>query len=351
VKRMNFTDAEMVTYRLEPGDLLLNEASGSRHEVGKPALWLSEIDDCAFQNTLLRVRPNAAEPRFLFHYFRYMATTGGFADRSRGVGIYHLGRDALASLPVPKPSLDQQRRIADILDRAEALLAAHRRSAALFAALGHGIYDAMFGSLERDREASVSIARLQDLATISSGITLGRKTPAHTSPVPYMTVANVQDRRLDLRTVKTIEATDAEIERYQLVPGDLLLTEGGDPDKLGRGTLWRGELDLCIHQNHIFRVRVTRSDLLDPLYLNWHVGSTRGKSYFLRSAKQTTGIASINSTQLKSFPVVLPPLREQRLFAQRVESVDRWRALAGRQMYELDRLLKALQDRAFRGEL
>ena len=96
VKQMNFTDSEMDSYRLRPGDLLLGEASGSAKEVGKPALWNAEIADCAFQNTLIRVRPSyAVDPRYLLHYFGFQASSGAFARNSRGVGIFHLGRKAL----------------------------------------------------------------------------------------------------------------------------------------------------------------------------------------------------------------------------------------------------------------
>ena len=91
---------------------------------------------------------------------------------------------------------------------------------------------------------------LAELADIGSGITKGRKLNGQaTREVRYLAVANVQDRRLDLSYVKTIEATENEISRYRLQKGDLLLTEGGDPDKLGRGTLWASEIVEAIHQN------------------------------------------------------------------------------------------------------
>ena len=163
---------------------------------------------------------------------------------------------------------------------------------------------------------------LGDVADIMSGITKGRKpTGAATREVPYLAVVNVQDRRLDLNTVKTIEATEAEISRYQLKLGDLLLTEGGDPDKLGRGSLWSEEISECIHQNHIFRVRLA-NDRLTPLFLIWLIGSERGKRYFLKSAKQTTGIASINLRQLRAFPILTPPLALQQRFAAAIERVS-----------------------------
>lgn len=146
VKQMNFTDDEMKIFRLEPGDLLLNEASGSPKEVGKPALWGGEIEDCAFQNTLLRVRPSSeADPRYLLHYFGYEAATGAFARGSRGVGIHHLGREALSKWPVPLPPLDEQRRIAAILDQADGLRAKRRCCLNQYSDLATSVFHSMFG--------------------------------------------------------------------------------------------------------------------------------------------------------------------------------------------------------------
>lgn len=166
-----------------------------------------------------------------------------------------------------------------------------------------------------------------------------------------MAVLNVQERRLNLSVVKTIEATESEIERYRLAENDLLLTEGGDPDKLGRGTPWRKEIRECIHQNHIFRVRIHQEHAVDPVFLNWLVSSERGRQYFLNSAKQTTGIASINSSQLKQFPLLLPPPGLQKEFARRVGELDTHKERLLAHNAELDALFASLQYRAFLGEL
>ena len=192
---------------------------------------------------------------------------------------------------------------------------------------------------------------LGDVAHIVSGVTKGRDLKGKVArEVPYLAVVNVQDRSLDLSVVKTILATDEEIKQYRLHKNDLLLTEGGDPDKLGRGTLWNDELPECIHQNHIFRVRLL-SDEIHPLFLNWLLGSKHGKRYFLRSAKQTTGIASINMTQLRGFPLLLPPAKLQQEFAWRVAAVTALRDCHRRHLEDAHKLFGALQYRAFRGEL
>ena len=161
---------------------------------------------------------------------------------------------------------------------------------------------------------------LADAAEIAAGITLGRIAKEKgLIEVPYLRVANVQDGHLLLDELKTIAATRREISKWALSDGDLLLTEGGDLDKLGRGACWRSQVPICIHQNHIFRVRLPK-DRYDPDYVSFQIGSPYGKAYFLAHAKKTTGIASINQRVLGAFPLVSPPIAEQRRIATRLEA-------------------------------
>jgi type I restriction enzyme, S subunit len=249
------------------------------------------------------------------------------------------------------PLLDEQRRIAEVLDRAEALRAKRRGVLAMVDNLTQALFLDLFGDPTTNPNGWPDTETLGGVAEIVSGVTKGRSVAGKsTRIVPYLAVVNVQDRALDLSVVKTIDATEDEIQRYRLKQSDLLLTEGGDPDKLGRGTLWHGELPECIHQNHVFRVRLT-TETLDPVFLNWLIGSQRGKRCFLRSAKQTTGIASINMTQLRGFPLLLPPLRLQHEFARSVAAVEKLRTAHQASLRQLNALFASLQYRAFKGEL
>lgn len=166
-------------------------------------------------------------------------------------------------------------------------------------------------------------AKLESLADIVSGITKGRKTKnKNLIEVPYMAVSNVKDGYIDWTTVKTIEATQQEIEQYRLLPDDVLMTEGGDPDKVGRGAIIKEPLENCIHQNHIFRVRLDESVIL-PEFFAEYLQQQRSKRYFLGCAKQTTGIASINMTQLRALPILMPPLSEQEVFFSFKTQIDK----------------------------
>ncbi|UBH61901.1 restriction endonuclease subunit S [Proteus vulgaris] len=154
--------------------------------------------------------------------------------------------------------------------------------------------------------------RLEKVAEIQTGISKSASRKL-TDPieVPYLRVANVQDGHLDLSVIKHISIERKNLERYTLKTGDVLLTEGGDFDKLGRGTVWNNEIESCVHQNHVFSVRTDASVLL-PEFLSILTASSYGKRYFISCSKQSTNLASINSTQLKQFPVLLPSLDVQK---------------------------------------
>jgi type I restriction enzyme, S subunit len=256
----------------------------------------------------------------------------------------------LRELRVPLPPVEEQQRIAAILDAADDLRAKRRESLALLDPLTESIFLDMFGDPVTNPMGWPEDRVLGEIAEIVSGITKGRRLNGQeTRAVPYLAVVNVQDGRLEMRHVKTIDATEAEIARYRLMPGDLLLTEGGDPDKLGRGTIWSGELPECIHQNHVFRVRILGD--YEPLFASRLAASERGRRYFLRSAKQTTGIASINKRQLAAFPLLTPPRELQSEFVAQLAGRSAVGDRLGQSMLELDALFASLQHRAFRGDL
>lgn len=195
---------------------------------------------------------------------------------------------------------------------------------------------------------------LGDVANIRAGVTLGRRLSGPTIKLPYLRVANVQDGYLDLSKIKDVEILKTEIDKWQLLEGDILLTEGGDWDKLGRGAVWHGEISNCIHQNHIFRLRLNLNEF-DPRYLCALIGSSYGKTYFQAASKQTTNLASINQRQLKAFVVFKPPLQKQRQIVANLEEqqskADALRCLQKETAAELETLMPSILDRAFLGEL
>ena len=151
---------------------------------------------------------------------------------------------------------------------------------------------------------------LGDVATIQTGVAKNEGYQGETVEIPYLRVANVQDGFLDLTEIKKIKIPVEKKNRFLLQKGDVIMTEGGDFDKLGRGTIWDGQITPCAHQNHLFVVRTDYAKL-NPYFLSYLSASSYGRLYFRLSSKQSTNLASINSTQLSLFPILLPPLEEQ----------------------------------------
>src|SRR6266498_2618744 len=168
---------------------------------------------------------------------------------------------------------------------------------------------------------NVSAPRLGYLATVQSGVTVdaSRASSLNDVTLPYLRVANVQAGYLDLREVAEI-TVPRHIEYVStLRRGDVLMTEGGDLDKLGRGTVWEGQIDPCLHQNHVFAVRVDMRHL-DPYYLALLTLTTHARIHFESTGTKTTNLASTSSSKIRDLRVPLPALPEQRAIVKATRS-------------------------------
>jgi len=337
---------------LMPGDILFSHINSVDH-IGKCAVYEGIPSKLVHGMNLLCLRPNDVKlaPEFGKYLIRSQAFRGrlsNFINKAVNQASVSIGN--LKTIPVPLPPLPEQRRIAAILDKADAIRRKRQQAIRLTEEFLRSVFLDMFGDPVTNPKGWPE-KRLDKVSDIQSGITKGRKANGQEMlSVPYMRVANVQDGHIDLDEIKEIEATSTEIARYLLKKDDILLTEGGDPDKLGRGAVWHGEIAPCIHQNHIFRVRPNTEFLL-PEYASAQIGSIRGKKYFLKSAKQTTGIASINKTQLSGFPALIPPVILQEKFVGIVRKQEELISKNSKSETNKDDCFNSLVQRTFRGEL
>lgn len=369
VKTMNFSPEEQITFGLRHSDILLNEGQ-SQKLVGRPAIYRNEIPGACFQNTLIRFRANSnVLANYALVVFLCYLHNGRFQRSSQQTtNIAHLGAGRFAQIEFPLPPIPDQHHIIASVTELHSLcdaLEAHqtdkqevrrRLNDALIDRLVESADSEEFdrnwqrlrdqfdilcdsASISRLREAIVQLAiegklshgrkdragwvltEFGKLAAITSGVTLGRKVNEPTILYPYLRVANVQRWGLDLREVKTTEVTQAEIERYTLTKGDILLTEGGDWDKVGRTAIWNDEIPNCIHQNHVFRARLHKPEAIRERWIEIYMNSSSGRSYFGNASKQTTNLASINMTQLRGCPVPIPSIQEQDFIIERYRNL------------------------------
>ena len=350
--KINFDDIVYVDRRnvsneqyLRKGDILICASSGSKQLVGKAATV--DFDrECTFGAFCKVVRPNPDIAGYLGVYFQSNRYRQKISEVAIGANINNIRNEHIDDLELLVGNSDENAEVIKTITLLQCIIDRKKGQLEKLDELVKARFVELFGDMFLNSEAW-NEAPLESMADIVSGITKGRKvSEKHLMKVPYMAVSNVKEGYIDWTTVKTIEATEQEINQYRLLPDDVLMTEGGDPDKLGRGAIIKTPLENCIHQNHIFRVRLDETHIL-PVYFAEYLQHQRAKRYFLGCAKQTTGIASINMRQLKALPVLIPPLGLQNQFAAFVEQIDKSKAVIQKALDEAQLLFDSLMQQYF----
>ena len=343
-EHFRFTDSNNLTIRhyaspiikkllLQKNDILIEKSGGGeKTPVGRTVLFDKEYP-ALFANFMDRLRcSDFILPQYLQYVFvtfyknRY---TQNYIKQTTGIQNLDLS-SMLADEFVPVPNLNEQKLIVHYLEskcsKIDNLLSKIRSSIEEYKKLKQAVItQAVTKGVRGEREMKDSgvewigeipvewrKTQLRHCAIIKSGITLGKSYSKDTVLIerPYLRVANVQGGYVDLNDLATIEVTPDEDLKYRLHSGDVLMTEGGDRDKLGRGCVWHGEIEPCLHQNHVFAVQTNETVLL-PEFLEYLTASDVGRSYFDVTAIKTTNLACTSSSKVLAFTIPLPPIEEQ----------------------------------------
>ncbi|MET4922732.1 restriction endonuclease subunit S [Streptomyces sp. PSRA5] len=307
---------------------------------------------------LCAITPSDCDGRFLWWWLH--SQRARLDAVSTGTTYRAVTAEDVGALPFSQLDIVEQRRIADFLDAETAridTLSSLRKSqhasldergyAVVSEVLVPGILSSPAGAwpwvwlpeMSPDRP----LVRLGYFCRLQTGLTVDGKREVTGDVVtrPYLRVANVQAGRVDLGNLSEITVPTEMASRATLRAGDVLMTEGGDLDKLGRGTVWHGEVSECLHQNHIFALRPERNSL-DENYLALMTRTLHGRNYFESTGVKTTNLASTNSSKILSFPIPLPSVTEQRTLAKRAQTALNNVAAAGQL---LNRQLEVLAER------
>lgn len=318
----NRLGADMDKYlHVRPGDLVFN----------KLRTWQGGFGASQFEGVVspayfvCRPTPalNSRYADYLLHsqpYLRELTRVSKWMPPSQ----FDISWEELKTLPILVPPVRTQERVASFLDaetqRIDQVIAIKRRMVHVLEERQQAVIDRAFGCTSvRRRWDGVPVspgegpatARLGALASINGGVTVDSSRVAEDAvELSYLRVANVQDGGLDLSDVKAIVLERRAVDRFLLRSGDVLMTEGGDPDKLGRGAVWRGQIDPCVTQNHVFFVRPDHR-VLSSDYLSLLTQTSYARAYFETTASKTTGIASTSSSKIAAFKVPVLPLPSQ----------------------------------------
>ena len=335
-------DAELAStkYRFSRDHALFGKLRPNLGKIARPDF------DGVSSTDILPIRPGPLLDRdYLTHFLRQPSVVQYAATRATGANLPRLSPAALAAFEIPLPPIEEQRRIAAILDQAETIRTKRRQVLAHLDALTQATFHAMF------RQFTPNGAVFGEVAVVQGGLQVSAKRATLPIGAPYLRVANVHRGRLKLSEIKTLSLTQAELQRTTLRAGDLLFVEGhANPREIGRVAMWDGSIDGCTHQNHLIRGRVDASRC-DPVFAEFWLNSQAGAEHFRRAGKTTSGLNTISASTVKTAPMLTPPLALQREFAERVGTIKGQRGRVERALAADEELFASLQSRAFRGEL
>ncbi|SDE20445.1 restriction endonuclease subunit S [Glycomyces harbinensis] len=305
------TGAAYARSSLKPGDVVMSIGPS----FGKTMVVPEELNGANLTQGTARVAVQSdVHARYIVWALQSQTSVDFWETSIGGATFRALNLGPLAETPIPVPSLEEQHTIASYLDRETAridtLIEEQMRLIELLRERRIAVLAALMESLG-------GMTRLKHVSTVQTGVTLNGEGDPAAPEWPYLRVANVQVGYMDLREIKSVRVPLERAAASMLQPGDVLMTEGGDIDKLGRGALWRGEVPNMLHQNHIFAVRP--SEVLDPEFLVYWLDGPIARTYFRTTAKQTTNLAGTNKWTLGNLPVPVPPVVEQR---RAVEALD-----------------------------
>lgn len=288
--------------------------------------------------------PDALDRKFLFYFL--LSQRPNLIGQSIGGAQPNISQTIIRELMLPIPPLPDQRRIVDLLTRAEGIVRLRREAAAKAAELIPAIFIDMFGDPVRNPKAW-PIVPLGSVATVQGGLQVTRARLSHPLERPYLRVANVYRDRLDLVEIKSIRLTEAELNRTRLQIGDLLFVEGhGNPQEVGRVAVWDGSIQDCTHQNHLIRAR-PNNDQLMPEFACVQLNTPAGRQSLLRAGKTTSGLSTISAQNVKDAEVMLPRMALQRDFVKLAEEAQSIATLQTEAQLKAQATFNALLAQAF----
>lgn len=331
-------------FRFDRGHVLYGKLRPNLSKVCSP-----DIDGIC-STDIVPIRPGKGlDQRYLTYYLRTPEMVAQATRLAVGINLPRLSPSALEAFEIPLPPIEEQRRIAAVLDAADALRAKRRQAIAKLHTLTQAIFIDMFGDLETNAFGWPSVEFGSVVRESRLGIVRGAAQLGPDHPLPYVRMNAIRaDGELHLADVKRTYATEPEVESGCLEPGDVVFNTRNTRELVGKTAIFR-ESGNYLFNNNLLRLRFT--DEAHPEYVN-AAFRQRAVQHELEVRKAgTTSVFAIYFKDLKTLPLPLPPVARQSEFAERIAAVRRLALRAKPSAEALDALFASLQQRAFRGDL
>lgn len=331
---------------LKPGDVLLNITGAS---IGRVACFRLGARANVNQHVcVIRPRPEKLDSGFLVHFLAAPNFQAQIDQQQHGGTRQALTFSQISEFSIPNLRLEEQHRIAAILDKADAIRRKRREVVKLADAFLKSAFLEMFG----DPVGNPRGWPVHQMDDVLSDVQYGTADPANElgDGLPVLRMNNLTYHgRIDLTNVKWCPIPDREREQYTVRRGDLLFNRTNSPELVGKTAVWNRD-ETYAFAGYLIRMRF-RSELATPEYVSGWLNSAQGKAYLFSKAKASNNMSNFSAGMFRMIPVTVPPIAEQERFSRLVATVEKMRAVAQQAVDESDQLFDSLVERAFSGRL
>jgi type I restriction enzyme S subunit len=333
---------------LHEGDLLVSSAN-SWNLIGKCS-WIPELKSPSTLGgfiSCLRAKPDFICTRYLYHWFRNPEVQTDVRNCGRQTtNISNLDLERCLKLQIPLPPMEEQRRIATILDQAEVLRTKRHQTLAKLDTLTQSLFLEMFGNTVKDL-----LVPLDELIVDGPQNGLYRPASDYGSGTPILRIDAFYDGEIsDLSALKRLRIPDSEIARYRLLENDIIINRVNSLDYLGKTALVRGLMEPTVFESNMMRLHLNEQRI-DSTYAIQALQAKSVRAQILSRAKKAVNQASINQEDVRSIQIPVPALEDQIRFSEVVKSISFQAAKAQYVQKKIEQLFVGLQDSAFKGDL
>lgn len=300
--------------------------------------------DAATNQAVCNIQPDPrlADTRYIFHYLQ--SRIDHFLSRAAGGAQPNISQRIIRETPVPLPPLEEQRQIAAILDKSDALRRKRKRTLELLGGLTQSIFLEMFGHPENNFRGLEQVT-VGDLLSDTQYGTNSKAGPEGRFPIIRM--GNISyTGYMDYNDLKYIDFDGIYDDKYTVRRGDILFNRTNSASLVGKTGLYEETRPMAF-AGYLIRLRTNERCI--PEYLHAHMNSHYSKSILKNMAKSIIGMANINAKELKTIPILAPSINDQKEFMAQIRVVNEHQITAGRALKATSRLFESLQARAFAG--
>jgi type I restriction enzyme, S subunit len=344
------SEIQSAKYVFQTGDILYGRLRPYLNKV-----HLAQRDGiCSTDIWVLKPR-ESIHVEYALYYLRSTAVLQRVTQSATGANLPRVDSTAFDLIPIPLPPLPEQERIVEILRRADEVRQLRRRANQQTQQLTQAIFHHYFGLCDPrfDYPDGWSMVRLSELFEDTQYGTSEKMSEELQDGVAVLRMNNITvEGYLDLSDVKFIPDSEADLTKYDLRPGDILFNRTNSIDLVGKTAIWEEQSDETEYTfaSYLIRVRLKEEEVV-PEYIWALLNSVYGKSKMFQLAKRAVSMANINTGELGSIPVVLPPRELQLKFLDAYKSVKRQLGHQFQTEKRYESLLNALKSQAFTGQL